>query len=301
MESRFSYTLVGAFVILLGALLVGIIFWLYAGGPDEHRYRTYVVYFDESVAGLTVGAPVRYKGVTVGRVTEIGLAPDGSGRVRLLLSVDETAPVRTDTTATLRMQGLTGLVQVELSGGSPGAPALVARPPEKWPVIPSRPSLMTRLDTAVTAVLANLNRIAENLNALTDEDNRRALARTLENVEKTTRRLAEQMPLLEATLKNTAAASAETAQLARRLQDTAGRVEHMSGEISRAAAATAGAAQTAQADLAQLGGQTLPEVNALLSDLRELAASLRRTSGELERHPASLVFGRPAPRPGPGE
>lgn len=301
MESRFSYTLVGAFVIVLGAALVGVIFWLYAGGPSEARTRIYHAYFDESVAGLNVNAPVKYKGVTVGRVTEVDLAPDGSGRVRLVMALDDRAPIRSDTVATLRMQGLTGLVQVELSGGSPQAPPLAARGPDKVPVIPTRPSLMTRLDTAVTSVLASLNRSAENLNSLTDEETRRQLRQILANVEMSTRLLARQMPVLEATLRSATTAGEEVARLARRMQQTASRVEHLADDIGRVATQAGGAAQTVQAGMAQLGGQTLPELDALLIELRELAQNLRRASSELEREPASLVFGRPAPRPGPGE
>ncbi|MEO1766992.1 MlaD family protein [Thiobacter aerophilum] len=301
MESRFSYTLVGAFVLLMGAALVGVVFWLYAGGLREPPARVYYAYFDESVAGLNVNAPVKYKGVTVGRVTEIELAPDGSGRVRLVMSLDERAPIRSDTVATLRMQGLTGLMQVELTGGSPDAPPLAARAPDKVPVIPTRPSLMTRLDTAVSTVLANLNRGTENLNALTDEATRRQLRQILANVETSTRLLAQQMPVLEATLKSTSAAGQEVAHLAQRLQQTAGRVERMADEITRVLSHASGATQALQTGMTQLAGQTLPELDALLIEMRELAQSLRRASSELERQPSSLVFGRPVSRPGPGE
>lgn len=301
MESRFSYTLVGIFVLLLGAALVGVVFWLYAGGQYQHRYVRYLAYFDESVAGLNQNAPVKFRGVDVGRVAEIGLAPDRSGRVRLALDLEETTPVKADTVATLRMQGLTGLAQVELSGGSPDAPALRAAPPEPYPVIQTRPSLMSRLDTAVTTVLANLNKTAENVNALTDAEMRRSLKRTFANVETTTRVLAQQMPALEATLKSAAATSDELGKLTKRLDRTAGAVENMANDIAKTSGVTRSALEDARGGVNQFGNQTLPEVNALVAEMRDLAGSLRRVSGEVERNPSSLVFGRPAPKPGPGE
>lgn len=301
MESRFSYTLVGIFVLALGAALVGVAFWLYAGGEYPRQYNRYQAYFDESVAGLNLNAPVRYRGVSVGRVAEIGLAPDRSGRVRLLLDLEQATPVKEDTVATLRMQGLTGLAQVELSGGSPDSPPLTARPPEKYPVIQTRPSLMTRLDTAVTSVLNNLNKTAENVNALTDAEMRASLKRTLANVEATTRVLAQQMPVLEATLKSTAAASVEVGKLAQRLGQTAGAVERMANDIAKTSGATRGVLEDARSGFSQFGSQTLPEVNALLTEMRDLSASLRRVSHELEQNPSSLVFGRPPAKPGPGE
>lgn len=301
MESRFSYTLVGIFVLVLGAALVGMVFWLYAGGQYQRHYVRYLAYFDESVAGLNQNAPVKFRGVDVGRVVEIGLAPDRSGRVRLALDLEEATPVRADTVATLRMQGLTGLAQVELSGGSPDAPLLRAIPPHAHPVIQTRPSLMSRLDTAVSTVLANLNKTAENVNALTDAEMRRSLKRTFADVETATRVLAEQMPALEATLKSTAATSAELGRLTRRLNQTADAVENMANDITRTSGATRGLLEGARGGFDQFGNQTLPEANALVAEMRDLAGSLRRVTGELERNPSSLVFGRPAPRPGPGE
>jgi phospholipid/cholesterol/gamma-HCH transport system substrate-binding protein len=301
MESKFSYTVIGVFVLLLSAAMIGVIFWLYGGGQYQHDYKKYLAYFDESVTGLNVNAPVRYRGVAVGRVLGIGLAPDGSGRVLLQLSVDETVPVKVDTFATLRMQGLTGLAQVELAGGSAEAPVVKAKPPEQYPVIVTKPSLMTRLDTAVSNVLANLNKTAENVNALTDAEMRASLKRAFANVETTTRVLAEQMPVLESTLKSAAATSAEVGKLAKRLNQTAGAVEKMADDIAKTSGATRGAMEDARSGLNQFSGQTLPEVNALVGEMRDLAGSLRRVSGELQQDPSALVFGRPAPKPGPGE
>jgi phospholipid/cholesterol/gamma-HCH transport system substrate-binding protein len=57
----------------------------------------------------------------------------------------------------------------------------------------------------------------------------------------------------------------------------------------------------AGADVHRFTGETLPQARALLEELRALSASLRHLSGELERNPAVLLRGRPAPKPGPGE
>jgi phospholipid/cholesterol/gamma-HCH transport system substrate-binding protein len=301
MESRFSYTVVGVFVLLLGAALIGGIFWLYGGGRYEHDYRTYLAYFEESVAGLNVNAPVRYRGVGVGRVAGVELAPDGSGRVVVRLSVDSTVPVKEDTFAVLRMQGLTGLVQVELSGGSVESRLLQAKPPAKYPVIRSQASLVARLDTALTVALGNFNRVAENVSALTDAEMRASLKRTFANMDAMTHSLAEQMPALQAAMQGAATSSEEVGKLARRLNQTADAVEKMADDVARTSATTRAVMEDARGGLHQVSGQTLPEVNALVAEMRELAASLKQVSGELRQDPSALVFGRQAARPGPGE
>ena len=161
--------IVGAFVLLFGAALVGGTLWLSSGEAYRQSYQTYLVYMSESVAGLSPDATVSYRGVQVGRVRKIELAPNNGELVRLTLDIVKGTPIKQDTIAVLRTQGLTGIAHVELSGGSPSSPPLTAKPGEQYPVIPSGPSLLARLDTAVTDLLDNLNKSSSSLNAVLDD------------------------------------------------------------------------------------------------------------------------------------
>ncbi|NCN89119.1 MAG: MCE family protein, partial [Gallionella sp.] len=158
MEEKVNFTLVGLFVLVLGAALVGGVLWLGSGKSLRASYDLYQVYTDDSVAGLNINAPVSYRGVEVGHVRRIALAPDNVEQVQLTLAIEHGTPVKTDTLAVLQTQGLTGLAFVDLAGGSRDAPALRAQAGQAYPVIQSGPSLMKRLDLAVTSLLANLNR-----------------------------------------------------------------------------------------------------------------------------------------------
>ena len=84
MEPKVNYILVGAFVVLLGATILGAIFWL---GKTDYRgiYDRYYVYTRESVAGLSVDSTVKYRGVDVGRVKQVILNPENAEEVRQLL------------------------------------------------------------------------------------------------------------------------------------------------------------------------------------------------------------------------
>ncbi len=308
MESRVSYTAVGLFVLVLTSVLVGIVFWLVGGGQIKRHYDTYQAHFDESVAGLNHNAPVRFRGVEVGRVTDIALAPDGSGRVRVLMRIDRATPLKEDTVASLRMQGLTGLASIELSGGSPGAKPLRAAPGEAYPQIATRASLLSRLDTEVSTLIGNLNQTSANVNALTDAEMRASLKATLAHVEAVTAALSSQRGALEAALANasrtfehSAAAAQEFRVLVQRLNATAQAVEQGAQALTQAGYSTAAALEETRIRLRDVAGQTLPEVNALTAEMRELAASLKRVSAELEQHPEMLLFGRRPGRPGPGE
>jgi len=308
METKVNYTIVGMFVLLLGGVLIGLAFWLSAGGQFQRDQQRYHAYFDESVAGLNRNAPVRYRGVEVGRVVEIALAPDQSGRVQVLMKINRDTPIKQDTTAKLKMQGLTGLASLELSGGSAQAKPLTKGKDQEYPVIPTQHSFLKQLDTAVNGLINNLTETSENINALTDAEMRKSMKRILTNVETFTQMLAEQKPVIEAVLKNTgrtldtsAQAAEEVGKLAKRLHQTAGMMETMVTDISAASRSVRASLDDTRQPLRDLSGQTLPELNALAAEMRELAVTMKRVGAEIEQQPEMLIFGRGQPRPGPGE
>jgi phospholipid/cholesterol/gamma-HCH transport system substrate-binding protein len=292
-ESKVNFTIVGLFTLTLVAALIAILLWLGTGGRYYKIYDTYYAYMNESVSGLNLNAPVKYRGVQVGNVRDITLDPANSERVRLLLKIERGTPVKEDSVAVLRTQGLTGIAYVELAGGSLQSPLLKTKHDEKYPVIHTGPSLMARLDTALTSLLSSVNVVSNNVNAVLDEDNRRAFKHSLAQIDVVTRALAARSATIEAgmsnaakTLEHSARASADLGRLIERAGRSAEAVERLTNETSRSAAAVPG---------------TLQGMQLLVDDLRELSASLRRVSDQLERNPSTLLFGKPQPEPGPGE
>jgi phospholipid/cholesterol/gamma-HCH transport system substrate-binding protein len=253
-------------------------------------------------------APVRYRGVDIGAVRRIVLAPGDVERVQVTLAIERGTPVKEDTVATLRTQGLTGIGHIELSGGSRTAAPLSVHPPDEYPVILAGPSLMVRMDAAVTALLANLTRGSANFNALLDDANRAELKSLLANLNAVSQTFSARSGDLHAALADAstamqlaARAAAEVPPLLERTRASAEAVDRMAGEVSIAASAARAAVDGARVEGKQFANETLPQAQALLAELRELTASLKRVSAELERNPAVLVHGRPARRPGPGE
>lgn len=292
MEAKVNFTLVGLFVLVLATGFIGGVLWLGSDKQLGKQYETYLVYIAESVSGLNLNAPVKYRGVDVGSVAKIELAEDDSERVRLHLNIERGSPVKEDTVAVLRTQGLTGIAYVDLMGGGKDSPRLKAKGAEKYPVIRSGPSLMARLDVALTRLLASLNRVSDNINAALDEENRRALKQSLADVAVVARTLANRTDAIDAgirdaarTLENTARASRDLAQLVERMERSAAAVEKIA----------------ASPGLQQFAGETLPELHGLVGELRETAGSLRRASRQIEQNPAVLLYGKAAAKPGPGE
>lgn len=308
MEARVNYAIVGAFVLVLGAALIGGILWLSSGGAKRTAYDTYLTNMDESVSGLSLDAPVRYRGVEVGRVRRIALAPGNIEQVQLTMEIERGTPVKVDTVAILRTQGLTGIGYIELTKGLQDSPPLLAKPGEKVPVIRSGPSLIARLDSAVSTLLTNVNRSSESFNALMDEKNRGAITQTLADLRAVSSALAARSGAIDAGLANGARAmenaarlTGELSQLVERLQRSADAFDRMSATIARTSENANDSLDRARAEARQFAAETLPEAQQLVTDLRELTGSLRRFSEQLERNPSVLLYGKPASKGAPGE
>lgn len=308
MESRVNFTAVGAFVALLGVALVGAVLWLGSARSLRADHDTYLVYMGESVTGLNVDAPVRYRGVQVGSVRAIEIARKNIELVRLELAIAEGTPVREDTVAVLRMQGLTGIAHIELTGGSSESPPLRPPPGGGYPVIDTAPSLLVRLDTAVTELLTNFNRTTERVNALLDEENRAQFGRTLANLESITATLAGRSGALDDSMQSASQAMRNAAQVTASLPKLLTSLERSAQAFERAASEAAKAGASANRLIAhadeqaeQFARETLPQARSLLGELREVAVSLRRLSEQLERNPGVLLRGAPRRPLGPGE
>lgn len=306
METKVNHIIVGLFVVLLSTALVAGILWLSGSAEYRKKYDIYLAYMNESVSGLNLNAPVKYRGVEVGRVKRISL--DQGERVRLELEIERGTPIKENTIAVLRVQGLTGIAQVELAGNKKDAPALKARPGEKYPVIKTGPSLLTRLDTAVTDLLSSLNRVSNSINAVLDEDNRRAFKQLVADMATLSGTLAARKDSIDATLQgmartadNAAKASAELPRLMERVAKSADSLGKMAGDASRASASVRKTMGGVDGGMAQLTDTVVPELDQTLSEMRELSASFKRLSEEVGDNPNILLLGKQPAAPGPGE
>jgi phospholipid/cholesterol/gamma-HCH transport system substrate-binding protein len=308
MDDKVNYTLVGAFVLTLSALLIAGVLWLAAGLGSRDAMDPYQAVIQESVAGLNLNAPVKYLGVDVGKVDRIEIDPQNPEQVRLHFQVKRGTPIKTDSEAVLKAQGLTGIAYVEISGGSAGAQALVAGPDGAPPMIPFKPSLSARLENVLSNVLGNVDRVSNNLNAVFDADNRAALKSTLADLATVTHALAGQQAAITAGLADAAKAARLTARAGEQfgptldsIKSSAQAVQRMADVAAQASARAGEAADTTANSLQTIGQQTLPDLARLMAELNQLSASLRRLSEQTAGSPSSLLLGNPAPVPGPGE
>ena len=299
MESKVNYTIVGLFVVLLTSGLLGFAYWLAKHGNQED-YVTYRVYMSESVAGLTNDAAVKYRGVDVGTVTRMELVPDNPEHVMLTLHIRRGTPVTTDTRASIRFYGVTGLGYIELQGSSREAPALKAKD-GKIPVIKSTPSTFARLDEGLSELADKSTQALDRIGLLLNDGNLQNFSELLNESRLLISELRKQTVHLGVFIdkgimaeQKISAAFDEVGASADGVRSSAESVKRMTDELRLTYVALG-------QDLQRHMTGVFIRLNQLLENFDVLSRQLQRSVSEFNAAPADLLFKRSTPRPGPGE
>lgn len=187
MESNAKYTLVGAFVI--GAFLLTIFSVLWLSNKSVTRdVKFYKIYFrNQTLNGLQLSSPVTMKGIKVGVVDKLGISNKSIELVQVTIKLDQSAPIKIDTTATISRNILTGLAIVELSGGKQDSQDLVAlEQDEQYPIIPEGKSELDSVAASLPELLKDTTEVLEELKIILGPENSKSLNATLKNTEKLT-------------------------------------------------------------------------------------------------------------------
>jgi len=298
MEHRVSYTVIGAFVLVFGALLVAGLLWLASGGASG-QYQDYVIYLKSGAGSLNRNSEVQYHGVPVGRVSEVSLDPANPTRARVVLSIRKMAPIKEDTRAEVDTRGVTGAGYVSLSGGSPSSPPLEAKAGEELPVIPTQVSSVTSLTTAAQHVAENIITVTKRLNEILSDKNIKSISDSLNNISVVTTRLAARSDDLSQAIKNLNSTLGNASQASKQLPELISRMRHTITQFNAAAAQIGNAAGGVDKTATRLR-LLAPQAHDLLQQLSQTSSSLNALVEELKRQPNTLLFGKPA-KLGPGE
>lgn len=322
MESRVNYTAVGVFIILFTVSSVAFAFWLGKYSQDERQYRRYKVFMTESVSGLAPEAAVKFQGVDVGKVESIQINPHNSEEVELTLKIKKETPIKTDSYAILKFYGITGLAFIEIGGGSRHAP-LLANNNHTVLTIPSRPSLIRRLDESLGNVAAKLSITLDRANTLLSDKNVENVSESLEHLRSLTAQidgyqiqiktlLAQSIALetnASGTLQNVsdAAKSVKTASgnfntlIQTKMSTTLESLDATSKESHKLIQKLESSLDHGDYDVRSIAAPTSRELSELLEQTRVLTDEMETTLRSLRESPSDLLFKKSSPKPGPGE
>ena len=315
MENKSHAFAAGLFVLVVTALVVGLGVWL---TRDRGSYQSYELSSGEGVAGLQPQAAVRYKGVSVGRVTHIGFDSQASGNVLIRVAVSVDAPITPTTFAVLGYQGVTGLAYVLLDDAGEPYPA-IAPGPSGLPRLPLRTSPFTQLFDQGPAILSRVQEATERINQVLSDDNQRLLRELLANTgqaagsvhtlsqrldatvqQRLDPALAALPPLArEATgaLQSMRQAGEQVSGMAAEIGQTAKRINAPGGTLEQT---ERGAQALAQA-VERFGTTTLPRMERAADETARAARLTGRAASSLGENPQGILYGPGRGQPGPGE
>jgi phospholipid/cholesterol/gamma-HCH transport system substrate-binding protein len=286
METRAGYFIVGIFVLLSIAGILGFFLWI-AKTDFDVKVNCYTIYFPGPVTGLTMGGTVSYLGVPVGTVKKIELEPNNLAQVKITVSIKDTIPIKEDTYASLELQGLTGYKFVQIYNGSKNSPLLKVKPGQECPVIPSRHSGVEEIMTTLPRLANKLTNLVDRINATFNEENRNRFSKTLKNMDVLTQKLVESSDPLKNLIHNSNLAmitfDKELKNLSHSTQKTLIKVDSAATDIGTFIKDNQAALDT----LTQTGSF---EILQTLSDTREMVTTATRFFEKLDENPRSLLF-----------
>lgn len=274
METKANYVVTGLFTLAVIVGAFGFVFWFQrtGGGGEQTTYRAV---FDGSVAGLDTGAAVTFDGIHVGEVAGLALDPHDPRKVVALLKLDRTAPVRADTKVGLAFQGLTGLAEVSLTGGSANAGPLVAQADEP-PTLYADAGATADVTQQAREVLARIDDMVA--------ANEAALHASLANIQTVTNTLAQNSQRLDSVMAGLQNLTGDA--------DSNGQIGKAADSIRRLADDLDKQSTQISAGLTQFSNTGLKQFEAFAVDGRRTLAELQKTIQNINQHPSSLIFGR---------
>jgi phospholipid/cholesterol/gamma-HCH transport system substrate-binding protein len=314
MENRAYALTAGLFTIVLFFAAIIVSVWL---NRDHVERVPYLLATTRSVSGLSPQAPIRFRGLEVGRVKSVAFDPKVPGQVLVEMNIDPNAPLTTTTYATLGFQGVTGISFIQLNDDST-TPVRLSSSKDKIARIELRPSIFDKLETHGSLILTRGEELTGRLNDFLTPENQTRIFTMFEQMTKTAKTYESLPEQLAPSVAQLPALMADTRQtlsaVTKFTQDSKVLADNMNGLMAKIQAPD-GALQTATQTLQQattainaaqtlvgeMEAQTLPRVNTLTDEARGSVRNLNRTLNTFSEQPQSILFGAPVIAPGPGE
>lgn len=303
MERDANYVAVGTFILLVIAMGVGFVFW-YTGARNHRDVDLYEIYFAGSVSGLDRGGPVRYLGVDVGKVRSLSIDREHPGRVDVVVEVDRSAPISSATRASLGLQGVTGLLYVDLKEASDADKTTRLKQGKQYPVIEAVASDFDTFLASLPELMSRSNALLERVSRVLSDQNLEALANTMNNLRKATAGLPEtsrNVSLLVNEVRGTVAEIQGAAQSLRtlstesrpELRATIEKIGVVADNLASASERVDRITQNSEAQIGHFADHGLFEFERLVRETRSAAREFRDLSRSLQQNPSQILYEPP--------
>jgi len=319
MNNRVNYTAVGLLVLLGMSLIMGFTYWMLKPTVNEDIQK-YTIYFDESVLGLNLDAPVKYRGISVGKVEQMKINPQNSEQVEVTVTILKTTPVKVDTVAKLTAQGITGLTYINLSMGSHISEVLKIQEDEKYPIIKTVPSFFENLEKSfgnvsnrlsstlgrteellgdenqkeIALLLKRSAHVMEKVEILLDDKTVSHLQSTAKNMDSFTSKLDKLMPDIDNFLESSVAWEDDIAGSFDSISNSYKGIRSSMDEFKRAIS-------SGEFNMKELGADVVPTMNNTLLEMQELMIDFEEVLEQYNKSPSDILYKTQEIRKAPGE
>lgn len=317
MYSRVNYTVVGIFVLVFGTGVIWFAFWLAKYGMHR-EFDTYKLLMTESVTGLSKDSVVKLRGVDIGRVREIRIDPQNIERIEVFIEIKRGVPIKEDMVAYTKMLGVTGLLSIEIGGGTNSAKTL--KPTEEYiPIIPTAPSLFEKAAKGLGSLNEQLIALLERSQELLSSQNIETVTKILNHTEEITAQgeaiEKKAMISLEEVDKTLKEFRDSMANLSKNFEEATRDFKHMQKDFAGIKDATIPAIDKLMQTTENFNRVTLKVERSLdrgdysvkkifepmIVDIGILSEQLNDLSKEFEESPNDILFKSRKQREGPGE
>ena len=305
MNNRSYALMTGLFILLLGAGVLGAFYWL--GGSREPT-QPYIVVTQGSVYGLMPQSTVYYRGISVGKVRNIHFDPKDPGQILITVDINAKVPIMQSAFGTLKLQGVTGLSQLELENGS-GQGHQVLPTSEASPArIPMHPSLFDEISDRGSKLMDQLDQIIGGLNHVLDPKGQAHIRHIIAQADTATgewvaltRELRQGAQGITGLTQGAQRTLTKADRLIASLNDASAQLRKAARDAGRLVDRADTLIESGQVAGQHVVTQTLPNVDDTLHELQQTAKALNQLATSLKDNPQQLLSGPTRPAPGPGE
>lgn len=319
MNNRVNYTMVGFFVLLGTALMLGVAYWMLKPSNDNET-KLYNIYFDESVLGLNLDAPVKYRGIDVGKVTHLNISKFNSEQVQVEVTILKSTPIKENTVARLTAQGITGLTYINLSMGDRDAPPLRTKDGEKYPTIKTVPSFFENIEQSFGGLSLQLSNTLDKTDKLLNAKNQEEFSKILKNTANMSAKIDRLLD--DATISHLQNASANLDSLTYKFDKVIPNVDHLvdksikwQDDISRSfnsimtsylgikssMTEIKRAVSSGEFNIKEITADVVPTMNNTFLEMENFIIKLDSVLEEYKNSPSDILYKKEAVKKAPGE
>ena len=292
MERNAHYLIVGIFVVTTLVMATILFVWI-SGSYDTKTYKQYSVYFHGFVNGLSEGSTVSYRGVNVGRVLSIRFDPDHPERIKTTIEIEESTPISTSTSVSLKAVGITGLSELAIKTENASGNPLTAPEGEQYPVIPSKRSGISQLLDDAPQVTDKTIQVLERVNALLSKNNIAKINTALENLEQASANfnmiLSENnIQRIDTTLESLEQASTNFNEILN--EENAQSIAKMLKTLNTTTARLDRILSKNAKQIESFTGDNLDEIAILVRDTRETVNAFKILAQKLSDNPSQILY-----------